>query len=130
MSHYIDTSAFMKLFAAESESPALRRWWLDHDGGVFSSDLLRTEALRTARRISPPAVAAARQLLESIPLVRLDSASYDRAGVLGPPEMRSLDALHLEAATSLGDELAGLITYDDRLADAATHQGLRVLRPA
>ncbi|MEJ1088360.1 hypothetical protein WDU99_08530 [Microbacterium sp. Mu-80] len=42
--------------------------------------------------------------------------------------MRSQDALHLAAALSLGvDEI---ITYDEKMADAARRAGLWVLAPA
>lgn len=129
MSFYVDTSAFVKLFMAEAESTAMRRWWRNHDGHVFSSDLLRTEVLRTSRRISTPAVAAARRMLDAIPLIRLDSNSYERAGFVDPPLLRSLDALHLTAATTVGDELDGFVTYDDRLIEAATLQGLEIVNP-
>jgi uncharacterized protein len=44
--------------------------------------------------------------------------------------MRSLDALHLAIALELGDDLDGLVTYDDRLAEAARLQGIRVEAPA
>ncbi|MGI8755687.1 MAG: type II toxin-antitoxin system VapC family toxin [Acidimicrobiales bacterium] len=129
MTYYLDTSAFVKLFVAESESRAMRRWWNRHDGAMFSSDLLRTEALRTARRISPAAVAAARRFLDAVPLVRLDSTSYDRAGLVEPAVLRSLDALHLTAATLVGDELDGVVAYDDRLIDAAGLQGIPTVTP-
>lgn len=129
MTYYLDTSAFVKLFVAESESRAMRRWWRRHDGAMFSSDLLRTEALRTARRISPDAVGAARRFLDAVPLVRLDSTSYDRAGLVEPAVLRSLDALHLTAATLVGDELDGIVAYDDRLIDAAGRQGIPTVTP-
>jgi len=129
VTHYIDTSAFVKLFMAERESEALRRWWVDHDDSVFSSDLLRTEVLRTSRRVSPIALSTARRFLDAIPLVSLDSASYDRAGLVDPPGLRSLDALHLTAATTIGEELTGIVTYDDRLAEAAARQGLVTIAP-
>lgn len=44
---YLDTSAFLKLVVAEAESSAIRVWVADH-GPVWSSQLLRTEALRAA----------------------------------------------------------------------------------
>lgn len=44
--------------------------------------------------------------------------------------MRSLDAIHLASALSLGDSLALFVTYDDRLADAARANGISVAAPA
>jgi hypothetical protein len=130
VSFYIDTSAFVKLFVAEDESAAMREWWSTNLDRVFSSDLLRTEALRTSRRVSPAAVSAARQFLDAIPIVRLDSMSYERAGMADPPVLRALDALHLTAATAVGDELDGIVTYDERLIAAAALQGFASISPA
>jgi uncharacterized protein len=44
--------------------------------------------------------------------------------------LRSLDALHLASALSLGPDLDGLVTYDNRLAQAAEELGIRTLAPA
>jgi predicted nucleic acid-binding protein len=46
-----------------------------------------------------------------------------------PVELRSLDAIHLATAQQLGADLARIITYDDRMAMAATQLGLTVTRP-
>lgn len=54
---------------------------------------------------------------------------FDRAGAMAPPELHSLDALHLAAAMSLGRDLAGIVAYDDRLALAASRAGLKVASP-
>jgi uncharacterized protein len=43
--------------------------------------------------------------------------------------MRSLDAIHLSAALSLGRDLAGIVTYDRRMADGAHALDLRVEAP-
>ena len=47
-----------------------------------------------------------------------------------PDLLRSLDALHLAAALDLGDDLDGIITYDERLASAAAALGIAVIAPA
>ena len=44
--------------------------------------------------------------------------------------LRSLDALHLAAAVELGDELDGIVTYDERLSQAASHHGIAVVAPS
>jgi predicted nucleic acid-binding protein len=74
-------------------------------------------------------MAEARRHLESIHLIRLDDDLLDRAADLDPPAMRSLDAIHLAAALSLGDDLAAVITYDERMSDGAQALGLPVLSP-
>ena len=42
---------------------------------------------------------------------------------------RSLDALHMAAALELGDELAGVVTYDPRMAEAVRILGVRAVAP-
>jgi predicted nucleic acid-binding protein len=47
-----------------------------------------------------------------------------------PVELRSLDAIHLATAQLLGADLARIVTYDDRMAAAASQLGLTVARPS
>ena len=49
------------------------------------------------------------------------------ATVLGG--VRSLDALHIASAETLGPELTSLVTYDKRMAEAARSSGLPVVMP-
>ena len=50
---YLDTSAFLKLVVSENESTALRSWMV-RSGPCWSSQLLRTEALRAGDRLEVP----------------------------------------------------------------------------
>jgi len=68
-------------------------------------------------------------LAESVTLIALGTAMFEEAGRLDPTLLRSLDALHLAAALALGDDLEGLVTYDERLAGAAELNGLVVTAP-
>lgn len=129
MSWYVDTSAFLKLFVDEQDSEAMREWWRGHHPDVFSSDLLHTETLRAARRISSEAESAAREALDMIDLLVLDNDVYERAGTLDPTQLRTLDALHLAAALTAEHDLEGLVTYDDRLADACRVRNIEVATP-
>lgn len=129
MAHYIDTSAFLKLVVAEEHSEALRQWVQDEASDPFACDLLRTEALRAARRHSPEALAEARARLDALTLLVMTTDIFARAAELDPQILRSLDALHLAAALAVGDDLAGLVTYDDRLAEAAAIHGVAVVSP-
>jgi predicted nucleic acid-binding protein len=126
---YVDTSAAVKLVAAEAGSRRLRAWVADHSDSVLSSDLLRTELLRATRRGAPEHMPRARTVLDSIPLVTLAAGTFERAAELEPLALRSLDALHLAAALELGDDLDGIVTYDERLADAARLHGIEVVAP-
>ena len=85
--------------------------------------------MRTVRRAVPDRAVLAREVLESVTLLQLLTEVFEIAGRLEPATMRSLDALHLAAALHLGDELEGLLTYDDRLATAAEAVGIPVVAP-
>lgn len=71
----------------------------------------------------------ARAVLDSLTLIEVTPAILDQAGRLDLVSLRSLDAIHLAAALALGDDLDTLVTYDDRLADAASLNGIRVAAP-
>jgi len=127
---YLDSSALLKLILPEPESAALekelQRWpdWL-------SSALAAVECRRALRRIHAPATVLDRAgcVLEMTTLLRLDEAVLRLAERVGPPALRSLDAIHLAAALSIGDVPEAFITYDDRLAEAARKLKLHVLQP-
>lgn len=72
----------------------------------------------------------ARTVLDSIAIVSVRTTTFETAGRLEPAELRTLDALHVAAALEFGDELAGIVTYNDRFAEAARRQGLTVIAPA
>jgi predicted nucleic acid-binding protein len=128
--HYLDTSAAVKLVVAEKGSAALRRWITAREEGMFSSDLLRTELLRATRRSAREEMVQARAVLDSLILVTLSTAVCERAAILEPDVLRSLDSLHLAAALEMGDELEGIVTYDRRLAGGAVALGLNVFAPS
>jgi predicted nucleic acid-binding protein len=130
MAHYVDTSALVKLVLDEAETPALAAWVGREAELLVTSALSRTELIRAVRRAAPARLAEAISLLGSLGLSRISGAVLDRAGVLDPPALRSLDALHLASALELGDELTSVVTYDERLAAAATARGIAVTRPA
>ena len=129
MAHYLDTSALVKLVVAEPETAALRTWMNAADRVPVASNLVRTELLRAVRRVAPDRVLQARAVLDSITLVQVTTPLFEMAGRLDPTTLRSLDALHLAAALDLGDDLDGLVTYDDRLAEAAELNGVPVVTP-
>ena len=126
---YLDTSAAMKLVVPERGSAALRDWMQSRADHVFGSDLLRTELLRATRRVAPGHMLEARAVLDSIVMLQLSTSVCERAAVLEPDLLRSLDALHLAAALEMGDELEGLVTYDQRLAKSASALGIGVVAP-
>ena len=52
------------------------------------------------------------------------------AATMEPVELRTLDAIHLACALTLADDLAGVLTYDHRMADAAQARGVAVIAPS
>lgn len=131
-SWYVDTSAFLTLVKSEEHSAALRRWVQrqQRDGHTLcGSDLMRTEALRGARRHGTAVLGHAMVLLDELDLIRVSPETFDLAATIGPPELRTLDALHLAVASELGDDLAGIVTYDRRLDAAAAAVGVTTASP-
>jgi len=125
---YLDSSAIIKLIVEETETDALAAL-SETDGFWVTSDLSRTEVMRAVARRQPDSIDVARESLHSLAIIELSRALYDLAGRLQPPSLRSLDAIHVAAALSLGGDLTGFITYDRRLAQAASQNGLTVLSP-
>jgi uncharacterized protein len=127
---YVDTSALAKLVVAETETPALEAWLRSSERNPVSCDLARTELVRAVRRADPPKVVRAREVLESVVLIEATTAIFEHAALLDPTILRTLDAVHLAAALALGDDLEGIVTYDDRLGEAARANGVGVVAPA
>ncbi len=126
---YLDSSALVKLVLLEAESAALE----DHLGprpGSSSCGLVQVEVVRAVRHQGADAVAEARRLLARIETIGVDEPLLRAAADIDQPSLRSLDALHVAAALSLGEDLAELITYDRRMAEAASNLGLTVSAPA
>jgi predicted nucleic acid-binding protein len=126
---YVDTSALVKLVVAEAETAALRTWIGAESHELVTSDLARTELLRAVRRVAGDRVVQARAVLDSVTLVSVRTATFESAGQLDPATLRTLDALHIASALELGDDLRGLVTYDDRLGEAAESHGIAVVAP-
>ena len=128
MATYLDSSAIVKLAVREPESLALRRY-LRRRQPLVSSALARTAVLRALLPAGDEAMTRGHAVLQRIDLVRVNDRILNAAGVLRPPELRSLDAIHLATAQELGDELSALVTYDDRMVTAAKQLGYRIVQP-
>ena len=126
---YIDASASLKLVVEEPESWALADALAGHQ--LISSEICRVELARALLRLGlgQGAERLVRGVVERIELLRLDDQILDRAGELGPNDLRTLDAIHLASALAIGRELNAVVTYDRRLAGAAEEAGLAVLSP-
>ena len=127
---YLDTSAIVKLVVEEPESDALLAA-LDAWPDRVSSTLASVELHRALTRatVAPAVRRRAENVLSGIVLLRLDDAIVGKAAELKDRQLRALDALHLASALSLGDYPDAFITYDERLARAASSAGLAVVHP-
>ncbi len=127
---YMDASALAKLVFTEPETPALRQY-LSTRVQVMASRLASVEVQRVARRQAErDADQQVDALLGALLVIELGPEVARAAGTALPSSLRSLDAIHLASALSVGENLESLITYDHRLADAARAAGLTVEAPA
>ncbi len=132
---YADASALVKLVRDEPESPALRAFVDDAD--LVSCELVLTEVPRAIRRAAahdarlPLDVLLDRadETLDAIALLPLERALLLLAGALQEPALRSLDAIHVAAASSVSP-IDAFLSYDERQAAVARLAGLRTVAPA
>jgi uncharacterized protein len=126
---YIDSSAIVKLAIAEPESQALRRY-LRRRAPLVVSALARTEVSRALLPLGPAAVQRGHEVLSRVELIRVSDRILLDAGSLLPAELRSLDAIHLTTMRQLRGSLRGVVTYDSRMAAAASAMGMTTVAPA
>ena len=126
---YLDSSAFVKLAVEEPETAALRAFLANRGDRRVSSALLRTEALRAVRHLGAEALATVREGLRRVDLVGIDDRILDTAGTLEPRVLRTLDSIHLATAMAVGVDLEAIVTYDERMVDAARLLGLATATP-
>jgi predicted nucleic acid-binding protein len=126
---YVDSSALLKLAVREPETPALESY-LIHCDGLVASRLALLECRRAARRASHARLLQkVDEVFDAVYLLEITAAIVDDAAAAKPPLLRSLDAIHLATALSVGDPELEVVTYDQRFADAARLAGLTVVQP-
>lgn len=123
---YFDTSAVAKLLLDERESEAVRRWADDPAIEPVSSLLLETELRRVAWQQGLPQEHAT-AVLGHFELYEVFDWEWRAAGLVPGRSLRSLDALHIESAIRV--EADALVSYDDRMIEAASLMGLAVVQP-
>lgn len=128
---YLDASALVKLVVAEPETDALRAF-LETRPLRVTSVLAAVEVPRAARRVSHRADVHRRAdaVVAGMTLLSFDEPVRRRAAALRPGALRTLDAIHLASALSLGKDLEVFLAYDRRLAEAARAARVRVASPA
>ena len=126
---YVDSSALIKLVFEEPESAALADFLRAWPSRV-SSVLARIEVTRTVAQVEDPvADREAQRVLRGLNLLRLDDEIMTMAASMAPRSLRSLDAIHVASAQSLGQHLAGMVVYDRRLREAARSCGINTWTP-
>jgi predicted nucleic acid-binding protein len=128
---YLDASAIVKLIRPEPESSALLAslgQWRER----VTSALSALEVRRALRRVKATDSdwRRAEEALRRVGQIGIGEAILTAAAKLEPPELRTLDSIHLATALLLGKELGALTTYDRRLQQAGRALGLEVLSPA
>ncbi len=120
----------VKVAVPETESAAL--WaFLERRSARATSVVTQVEARRSLRRAAagPKAEARLEDLIRGLSWLELSGEIRRIAGLLQPTTLRSLDAIHLASALALGEDLAGMVVYDVRLATAASTLGIAVWAP-
>jgi predicted nucleic acid-binding protein len=132
---YVDSSALIKRAVAERESEAVEEALEQHveaQDALVSSTLawieigraLRARLDREDHDVVTEAIDDALSGIAERPITA-DVVSLARR--IEPNVLRSLDAIHLATAVLLDADT--VMTYDDRLAGAARHNGLTVSPP-
>lgn len=126
---YVDASALVKLVVAEPETTALKHN-IASRAGLLCSALGATELIRACRRaLSRKQLSHVEDVLDAVVLIDVTPAILSAAANLAPADLRTLNAIHLATALSIGERELDVITYDQRLARAATAHGLSVVTP-
>jgi predicted nucleic acid-binding protein len=129
---YLDSCALVKLVMPAPESAALLGYLRSHaDVRHVASALARTEVRRALASTGATTrhQRTADRLLASVITISVSDELLDAAGRLAGPTLRSLDAVHLATAQSLGAGLTDFVTYDRRLLGAARAAGLPTAAP-
>lgn len=129
MAFYVDTSALVKAVIQEEHSDAFRKWHAGISAPLVTSDLARAELPRAVRRADSTQAVRARAVLDRMTILVVTTELFQAAARLEPTSLRTLDAVHLACALDLGDDLEGLVAYDDRLLEAAQAYGVATITP-
>lgn len=126
---YLDSSAILKLVVREAETSLLQS--LLSESILIVSEIASVEVPRAAHLKCGAAsvVPHAEAILQQFYRVALDRALLASAARLLPPNLRTLDAIHLSAALRVRDQIQAIVVYDTRLAAAARQAGLPVAAP-
>jgi predicted nucleic acid-binding protein len=132
LSLYVDSSALLKRYVEEADSPVADAL-LRADDALLTGRHTVVEVRRNlARLLSGRQLVAARTAfgddLTSVSIIELDAATCEAAASIAETTgVRTLDALHLAAAQRIAEPGVGFLTFDVRQAQAARSIGLMVV---
>jgi uncharacterized protein len=117
----------VKLIVDEAESGALRAFLESRRAPVVASIVAAVEVRRAAKRVRREH--DAEEQLAGVTWIELDRNIVEVAARVDPPELRSLDAVHLATALWLRPHVGAFVAYDQRLFEAAAAAGLPAIAP-
>jgi predicted nucleic acid-binding protein len=133
---YLDASALVKTVREKEEdgAEALRRYLQGAD--LISSELVLAEVPRALQRVAAEsprfqreqASRRAAEILDTLSLRPVDDALLIGAGMLGEPDLRTLDAIHVVTALH-AYPIDAFVTHDKRQAAVARLAGLQAVAP-
>ncbi len=129
---YVDTSALLKRYLEEPDSDAAEAL-LTGDVAWFSGRHTYVEMRRNlARAVAGEDLVRIRDVFEAdwrrTTIVELDEITCRLAADIGEQTgLRSLDSLHIGAATRVGPDVLSFLTFDVRQAQIARQIGFVVL---
>jgi predicted nucleic acid-binding protein len=125
---YLDSSALITLLAGRLYAAELREFLAARPGMPMATSTVGfIETARTLDQIGDfPTIME--DLAQQFTEVLLTEEVRDAAAIV-PGRVRTLDAVHIASAQIIGEDLAALVTYDQRMHDAARSLGMPVAAP-
>lgn len=132
MTLYVDTSALLKRYLDEPDSDAAEAYLLSDPSWLTGRHTYVEVRRNLARATSDEALVRIRDTFEAdwrrMTIIELDEITCRLAADIAEQTgLRSLDSLHLGAATRLGPATSSFITYDVKQAQVARQLGFSVL---
>jgi uncharacterized protein len=132
MALYVDTSALLKRYVDEPDSPAADAYLLGDTHWLTGRHTYVEVRRNLARAVSGDELVRIRDVFEEdwrrLTVVELDETTCRLGADIGEQTgLRSLDSLHLGAATRVGPGVISFRTFDIRQAQVARRLGFVVL---
>ncbi|MGH3491089.1 MAG: type II toxin-antitoxin system VapC family toxin [Actinopolymorphaceae bacterium] len=126
---HLDSCALIKLVVPEPESISLQRYLDQTSEPLSTSELATVEIHRALLRVeaADESHGLADQILERTLCIPVSAVVFAASHLPGR-HIRSLDAVHLASAQRV--VASAFVTYDKKLASAATEVGLHVVAPS